>query len=711
MIKINRFLTLVLLFFLAWACTKNNWDNLHDELSDVLPEAWKPQDVILENVSVTKCRLTWQYSGSVIDGFGIDRKEADGVWHVAYARVAPDIREWIDTAVIPKAANIIDYRIYCLAGRNKSAFSEVSAYTSIPSPTGLLVVKTDDLHYALSWYDMANGENGYRISRKINNEPWDENFATLGADSQHFVDSTIFYAKSVINVEYKVVAFYDQYASLPALVNTYAALTAPTNLTIELTDEVTTKLTWTDNSTGEEGFSVEKKEATGAWTLLAHTGETQFYDHEFKPGVTTTYRVSASIADYHSDFVENTYYFLLMVPTSFSCTRLNVSTVRLDWSDASTGEEGHVIEQNNGDGIWHLVAKVIGTTYSHQLTSYNNSVTFRICAYKLMMTSPYHEVVCNTEIPAPVALAGQYIMSQKKIVLQWQINTSGHDGFFIDRKNDTAAWENGYAQVNATTTTFTDAISHNTVYRYRVRTFFGEYFSAFSSVATMETFPFGIKLVNVQGGSFHMGCTSGQTNCESDETPVRLVTLSSYRICQTEITQKQWFEVMGTNPSNFLGCDSCPLENVSWNQIVSFRYTLNQATGLSYSLPTEAQWEYAARGGVNAGNTAYAGSNSIGAVAWMSANCQKPQPVGQKMPNELGLFDMSGNVMEWCFDRYGTYPIANQTNPTGALTGDNRVYRGGSWMTPEVNCRVADRNNKAEGSCNNQIGFRLVLSN
>ena len=219
------------------------------------------------------------------------------------------------------------------------------------------------------------------------------------------------------------------------------------------------------------------------------------------------------------------------------------------------------------------------------------------------------------------------------------------------------------------------------------------------------------KMVYVEGGTFTMGCTSEQGGCDYDEKPAHQVTLSSYSIGETEVTQALWKAVMGYNPSYYKG-DYLPVENVSWDDVQTFISELNRKTGRTFRLPTEAEWEYAARGGNKSRGYKYSGSNTIGDVAWYwDISGKKTQPVKTKKPNELGLYDMSGNVYEWCEDWYGSYGSASQTNPKGPSTGSRRVYRGGSWLDSAWFCRVSFRSDDfalplPRGS---YLGFRLVL--
>ena len=218
-----------------------------------------------------------------------------------------------------------------------------------------------------------------------------------------------------------------------------------------------------------------------------------------------------------------------------------------------------------------------------------------------------------------------------------------------------------------------------------------------------------MKMIFVEGGTFQMGATSEQgSDVDSDEKPAHSVTLDSYYIAETEVTQAQWRAIMGTNPSNWSD-DNRPVENVSWDDAQEFCRKLSQLTGKRYTLPTEAQWEYAARGGRKSKSYKYSGSNTINDVAWYDSNSSHTtHSVKQKQPNELGLYDMSGNVWERCSDWYGSYSSSSQTNPTGPSSGSYRVLRGGSWNHYAWNCRVSDRGNADPSYSGYDVGFRLV---
>jgi formylglycine-generating enzyme required for sulfatase activity len=222
-------------------------------------------------------------------------------------------------------------------------------------------------------------------------------------------------------------------------------------------------------------------------------------------------------------------------------------------------------------------------------------------------------------------------------------------------------------------------------------------------------------MVFVRGGAFTMGCTPEQgDNCPSDEIPAHVVTVSDFYIGKYEVTQKLWKQIMGadSNPSRYIG-DDLPVDWVTWDDAMEFIKRLNKETDKNYRLPTEAEWEYAARGGKNSNGYKYSGSDYITEVAWYSGNnsANGAKPAGTKFPNELGIHDMSGNLHEWVSDFYGDYAeeAEAETNPLGPVSGSARVYRGGSWGTPARDCRVSRRNHALPGFSNSGLGFRLAL--
>ncbi len=219
-----------------------------------------------------------------------------------------------------------------------------------------------------------------------------------------------------------------------------------------------------------------------------------------------------------------------------------------------------------------------------------------------------------------------------------------------------------------------------------------------------------IEMLLVEGGTFIMGSPEAEGGRSKNERPHE-VTVSTFGIGKYPVTQKEWEEVMGNNPSHFKGSAGRPVERVSWHDIQQYIQNLNTQSGLNYRLPTEAEWEFAARGGNMSKGYRYPGSNRLEEIAWYQENADdQTHAVGQKLPNELGIYDMIGNVWEWCEDWHADYPKEKMHDPKGPNTGSNRVIRGGSWRADWERCTLSLRNYNPPGYYYRDLGFRLAMT-
>jgi formylglycine-generating enzyme required for sulfatase activity len=212
----------------------------------------------------------------------------------------------------------------------------------------------------------------------------------------------------------------------------------------------------------------------------------------------------------------------------------------------------------------------------------------------------------------------------------------------------------------------------------------------------------GIECVLVKAGTFMMGSPTSENGRDSNELQHQVTITKDFWISKYEVTQEQYKAVMGTNPSYFEG-NNLPVEKVNYHDALIF------CQKVGGRLPTEAEWEFAARGGKNSKGYIYSGSNSLGTVGWNGYNSNGTKTVGTRAPNELGIYDMSGNVWEWCSDWYGDYSSSPVSDPTGPESGSARVFRGGSWFRESQYCRVANRDYDSPSNRGCSLGLRVVF--
>ncbi|MCX6138494.1 MAG: SUMF1/EgtB/PvdO family nonheme iron enzyme [Ignavibacteriales bacterium] len=419
----------------------------------------------------------------------------------------------------------------------------------------------------------------------------------------------------------------------------------------------------------------------------------------------------------YSDPAVRTLYF---TPRQLSISSISDSAVTLAWLDSCNYETGIVVEQST-DGIAYYAVHVLGPNargdtlhgfYSSSLTYY-----FRVRATSARSISGYSNIASGMiEFPAPGVLRLSSL-STAQLRLEWQDNSKIETGFDVQMSTDGSSFSTlALAGKDSTGASIPGTFVEGKTYSFRVRALRVKNgqtnYSAFSNVALGGVKDAaGIDWVSVDGGSFVMGSNAGQSN-EQPETPVRL---DSYKISRTEITFDQYHDfcldsTAYADPSDLgWGRGNRPVINVSWDEANAFCRWASSRTGKTVRLCSEAEWEFACRGGTASKNYTYSGSNSAGTVAWTYENSvSRTQSVGSKQVNELGIYDMSGNVWEWCSDWYAAFPGTAQVNPNGPASGISRVLRGGSWYTSFRNATVHSRSDAPSSSRSQDVGFRVV---
>ena len=397
--------------------------------------------------------------------------------------------------------------------------------------------------------------------------------------------------------------------------------------------------------------------------------------------------------------------------------------IKVSW-DAVKYAEGYKIYRSSSYGSGYtLVADSVKTTSWKDGSPLSGNNYYRIYAVGHGQTSSYTtSSVVKLTMPTPknvIAVKGD---GQFTVNVTW--DAIKYAEYYKVYRSNTATGTFTMVEDNVTTNAWTDESTGYGPRYFKVCAVGYGYTSEMSAASNVvncnvietKEVENGIKvvlngvqftMVKVEAGTFQMGSTSG----ESDEKPVHQVTLTNdYYIGETEVTQELWKAVMGSNPSYNKSSDQLPVEKVSWNDCQTFITKLNELTGKNFRLPTEAEWEFAARGGNATRGYTYSGSNTIGDVAWYTSNSgSKTHEVVTKAPNELGIYDMSGNVWEWCQDWKDSYISEAQTDPTGPTSGSIRVTRGGGWNNDDDRCRVARRGRGDPLATGYNVGLRLVM--
>ncbi|MDA3886175.1 MAG: SUMF1/EgtB/PvdO family nonheme iron enzyme [Candidatus Delongbacteria bacterium] len=437
-------------------------------------------------------------------------------------------------------------------------------------------------------------------------------------------------------------------------------------------------------------------------------------------------------------------------PTNLQVIQNNVYTFTVSWSDDNDGEDGFVIERKIDDGVFTEIVTTTETTFidSTILNKGYSSVTYQVKVFKGIYSSDYVTNSYSILFPAPTNLTAT-AFSSTSLKLNWSDNSNGEDGFKIDRKVSNGLWVTNYATVGKDIITWTDnGYDSLEMYYYKVRAYYSIHYSESTE---LHIAPLVNGMVFVQGGTFEMGDHFNEGL--SHELPVHSVSVSDYYIGSCEVTQSEWVTYMSLETDASFGIgDNYPVYSVSWYEIMVYCnkrsivegltscYAINSSTNPDnwgniptsndlmwnaatcnwgangYRLPTEAEWEYASRGGIhNADNYHYSGSDTINDVAWYDLNSGSiSHPVGTKVPNQLGIYDMSGNLWELCRDWFGINyyatcdSLGTVEDPYGPSDGSNPVIRGGYWGFGTSDCRVAYRADFNTFSDVFSVGFRIA---
>jgi formylglycine-generating enzyme len=491
-------------------------------------------------------------------------------------------------------------------------------------------------------------------------------------------------------------------------VDTSVTLDAPQSVTANALADTAVLVTWIYSGKQVSGFEVDRQTGVGGFTqVVSLPASARSFTHVtgLVGGQAYSYRIRAINSENSSEYKAGTAItFTLAAPTNVSLSSEVDSALVVTWIYNNNSQTGFSVERQIGAGSFIAIATVGAAARTcRDLMALSDGLSY---TYHVRALSKNNQSVFATSSTFPASLAAPSNLTipsftSTQVQLQWQDNSNIERGFQVEQSSDGTTYALATTSgPNATSATVNGTYSTTTTYYFRVRAFANSGFGSFSNPATTRVFP---DMVFVEGGTFQMGSTSGF----SDEQPVHAVTLSSFMIDKYEVTVAQYRAFCDATSRTFPSApswgwnDTDPMVYVSWEDATAY------AAWAGKRLPTEAEWEYAARGGKLSQGYTYAGSNSIDPVAWYTTNSgSKAHTVGTKAPNEWGIYDMSGNVWEWVQDWYGSYLSGAVVNPQGPTTGTWRVHRGGSWANPESSCRITLRSYNYPG--NEKVGFRCA---
>jgi uncharacterized protein (TIGR02145 family) len=387
-----RVFSLIVLTTILTTC-KPERDNPWDILANISPDEWAPNNLSIENVNILEKIISWNYSGdNRIQGFKLDRKVGNDNWEVAHQAFDKSTKSWNDTDITPDSTIIYSYRLYSFAGDKESTEVTITSKPSFPAPTNLQIEKVNEIKYKLTWTDNSIGEQGFKIDRRTDNGDWTIAHGVVDANQTAYIDTNVFVAKSSINIEYRIYAYYQSYETTKAFANTNAALTPPSNLQITQNSITSVTLNWTDNSTGEEGFRVERKHGSGEWQQIAQTKETTLNDNEFELNTTVYYRISAYIEEYNSAYAEANFDATIPPPTNLTIYANSNTSITLSWDYTQTGYQGFKVDRRIDEGAWeecYVSLDATQRTYTDNAMDFtsNNLYSYRLYAYHELQNS------------------------------------------------------------------------------------------------------------------------------------------------------------------------------------------------------------------------------------------------------------------------------------------------------------------------------------
>ncbi len=684
--------------------------------TSLTPSFPAPNNLVLTQTGATSISLHWQDNTTWEDAYIIDRKVGTGNWILNYASASVNAIHLTDSAVFPDS--MYTYRIKAKSGTVFSNSIESTLTPIFPAPSNLKITQNGATSLLLQWHDNNPWEDSFIIDRKVGNGAWFIDYYTANANVNKFTDTDLTLGTTY---SYRIKARTGTTISNTIESSITTLFPAPSNLVLTQNEATSLLIQWQDNSQGEDGFIIDRKTGNGNWVTNFKTikaNATQFTDRGLTLWTAYTYRVKAYVGQITSNYSDESTLAILPVSTptfnpiggiyntpqtvSISCTTPG-ATIRytIDGNDPTYSSAVYDVPLNISTTTTIIKAKAFKNGWVDSQTA---SATYTL----------------SVATPTFYPIEGTYYFTQTVSI------SSATPGATIRYTTDDS-------EPTSASAIYSSTLNISSTTKVKAKAFKTDWIDSQTVSATYRISPIPTNFVLVEGGTFNNGTSD--------------VTVSNFYIDMYELTQSAYQAIMGNNPAHSYGVGSShPVYFVSWFNAIKYcnkrsiaecltpcysysSFGTNPAdwpvgwdtsygehiyiacswTADGYRLPTEAEWEFAARGGNQTHNYTYSGSNNVGEVAWYLDNSySSTHPVGCLTANELGLFDMSGNVWEWNWDKYGTFPSGAQTNPHGAVNGSYRVLRGSSWNYNAPGIVLSYRSyGYANDPTTNYVGFRL----
>ncbi len=684
-------------------------------------------------------------------------RSADGITYAVVDSVAGTIT----TKAVPgiyQSGTTYSFRARSKSATITSAYSNsITARCVLTAPSGLTVAAFTESSASLQWADNSTFETGFLIERSADGTSYSV-VDSVGANVTQKAVAGIYQAGVTYSFRVRAKSVYNA-SAYSNVGTTNLVFAAPSALIVAAITETSALLQWTDNSSFETGFLIMRSSDGTNYTAVDSVGANVIAKAVagiYLPGVTYSFKVRAKAINNTTAFSNSaSAVCVLAAPAGLITTFVTESSVSLQWTDKSAFETGFLIERS-ADGVTYSPADSVGANVTTKTVAgvylTGRTYVFRVRARSAYHTSMYsNSATANFIITAPSGLKVIAITSASAS-LQWTDNSIFETEFLIERSTDGTNYSVvDSAGANVTTKSVAGVYQPFITYTFRTRARSVYSTSDYSNAAAGSIHVGDAGFVQITGGLYRMGSNDA---LDYGASPAHAVTVSSFYMEKNEITYEKWTEVRdwallhGYSSSDIAAGQNGygpivannPVTSVNWYDVVKWCNARSEKDGLTpvyytnssltsvyrtgdldlsadavkwqadgYRLPTEAEWEFAARGGLQTHDYIYSGSDVVDDAAWNYANADNmTHPVGGKIANEQGLYDMSGNAWEWCWDLYGSYSSTSPTDPKGTGVGGSRILRGGAFDYVSNYCRVAYRYNSTPALHYYTFGFRCV---